>query len=212
MYQISLFHTVPMDHVLRDQIRAWKVGMELHNQIVLDEKRNQTPTERLKSLMAFLGAIPVSALSEKNLIGESIGCPTAKYRSAYVIDSPNVSSATSAALATLADGRFDYALIGGLAFYWAGTPMDSFAHIVSTNAAPKVSFFLIGEFGPTILQKGVMLSTGVPVSYSSNAFSEQILKNMPQHSGQVKSDSAVWARSLAICDVDRFSPYGIALI
>jgi hypothetical protein len=43
-----------MDPTLRDQIRAWKAGMELHNQIVLEEKRNQTAEQRMKGLMAFL--------------------------------------------------------------------------------------------------------------------------------------------------------------
>ena len=43
-----------MDRVVREQIRAWKAGMELHNQAVLEEKRNQTPAERMNGLMAFL--------------------------------------------------------------------------------------------------------------------------------------------------------------
>ena len=43
-----------MDQVVRDQIRAWKAGMDLHNQTVLEEKRKQTPAERMNGLMAFL--------------------------------------------------------------------------------------------------------------------------------------------------------------
>ena len=43
-----------MDLVVREQVRAWKAGMDLHNQMVLDEKRNQTPVERMEGLMAFL--------------------------------------------------------------------------------------------------------------------------------------------------------------
>jgi hypothetical protein len=43
-----------MDKVVREQIRAWKAGMELHNQLVLEEKRNRIPAERMKGLMAFL--------------------------------------------------------------------------------------------------------------------------------------------------------------
>ena len=43
-----------MDQVVREQLRAWKAGMDLHNQMVLEEKRNQTPAERMRGLMAFL--------------------------------------------------------------------------------------------------------------------------------------------------------------
>ena len=43
-----------MDPVVREQVRAWKAGMDLHNQMVLEEKRNQTPAERMRGLMAFL--------------------------------------------------------------------------------------------------------------------------------------------------------------
>ncbi len=54
MRSFTSIPTVSMDQVVREQIRAWKAGMDLHNQIVLDEKRNQTPAERMKGLMAFL--------------------------------------------------------------------------------------------------------------------------------------------------------------
>ena len=43
-----------MDRIVREQVRAWKAGMDLHNQMVLEEKRNQTPAERMDGLMAFL--------------------------------------------------------------------------------------------------------------------------------------------------------------
>ena len=43
-----------MDQVVREKVRAWKAGMELHNQIVLEEKRDQTPAQRMRGLMAFL--------------------------------------------------------------------------------------------------------------------------------------------------------------
>jgi hypothetical protein len=43
-----------MAQVVREQIRAWKAGMDLHNQLVLEEKRAQTPAERMKGPMAFL--------------------------------------------------------------------------------------------------------------------------------------------------------------
>jgi hypothetical protein len=37
----------------REMLKRWKAGMEEHNQIVLEEKRNQTPAERMKGMMAF---------------------------------------------------------------------------------------------------------------------------------------------------------------
>ena len=52
--QVASFSAVYMDPIVREQVRAWKAGMELHNQLVIEEKRNQTRAERMKGLMAFL--------------------------------------------------------------------------------------------------------------------------------------------------------------
>lgn len=62
----------------------------------------------------------ISASSERSPSGECTGCPTAKYRSACEIDTPNVSAATDAAVSALTEGGFDYALIGGLAVILRG--------------------------------------------------------------------------------------------
>jgi hypothetical protein len=45
-----------MDPELKAKLRQWKAGMDLHNTIVLEEKRNQTPAERMNGLIAFLSS------------------------------------------------------------------------------------------------------------------------------------------------------------
>jgi len=45
-----------MDAELKAKIRQWKAGMEAGNEFVLEQKRNQTPEQRMKGLMAFLGS------------------------------------------------------------------------------------------------------------------------------------------------------------
>jgi len=43
-----------MDQVVREQVRAWKAAMDADNELVLEEKRNRTPAERMRLLQAFL--------------------------------------------------------------------------------------------------------------------------------------------------------------
>ena len=53
-----------MDPELKAKIRQWKAGMEAGNQMVLEEKRNRTPAERMRLLQAFLdghGQIAIAA-------------------------------------------------------------------------------------------------------------------------------------------------------
>lgn len=43
-----------MDHVVREQVRAWKSSMDADNERVLEEKLSRTPAERMRLLQAFI--------------------------------------------------------------------------------------------------------------------------------------------------------------
>ena len=68
--------------------------MELHNEMVLEEKRNQTPSDRMKGLMAFLSSHATSASRGRTPTEDCIGCPTVKYRSGSVTGTLNEYCAT----------------------------------------------------------------------------------------------------------------------
>jgi len=52
------FETTPLGSIRpkidREMLKRWKAGMELHNQMVLEEKRNQTPAERRTHRMPYI--------------------------------------------------------------------------------------------------------------------------------------------------------------
>lgn len=43
-----------MDKLVREQVRAWKAGMEEMNLVILQEKRERTPAERFALMQAFM--------------------------------------------------------------------------------------------------------------------------------------------------------------
>ncbi len=55
-----------MDKLVREQIRAWKAGMEEMNLVILQEKRARTPAERFLLLQVFINEHGQIGIARRN--------------------------------------------------------------------------------------------------------------------------------------------------